>query len=80
MDLSKYLSKEALLKALTEAGRVVLIAVVPLAIDMLSNNEFDLRLIAIAGLIAVLRLVDKYIHLIGVELDSEALKKGITRF
>lgn len=79
--MDKYLNKEAFLKALTEAGRVLLIAVVPLLITMIGNGfEFDWKLILATALIAELKFIDKYIHVLGQELDSESLKKGLTRF
>ena len=54
--------KLALVEALKEMGRVVVIAVVPILIDMLTNGEIDYRLLAITGAIAGLRAIDKYIH------------------
>jgi hypothetical protein len=54
--------KQALIEALKEAGRVVTIAVVPILIDSLSQNMVDWRAVIIAGVIALLRFIDKLAH------------------
>ena len=60
--------------ALIEALRVAVLAVIPVAIDGLSNGALDLRLLGSVGLIAVLRFVDKWLH------ESGRAEKGLVRF
>lgn len=67
--------KKELLESLKEGLRVFLMAVIPLVIVDLENaGGIDPRPIVIAGVIAVLRFVDKLLHRSGVA------EKGLTRF
>lgn len=68
--------KEALISALKEGARVVVLAIIPLLVDSLSAGEIDWRLIAIAGAIALLRFLDKFLH----EQAPEGEAGGLTRF
>ena len=70
------MEKKALLEALKEAGRVVLLAVVPILISSLESSVFDLRVILVAAGLALLRAVDKYLHLVA----PEGKAGGLTRF
>jgi hypothetical protein len=82
--------KEAILRGLTEFGRVALIATLPLIISGLEANSLDWRVIAIAGVIAVLKAIDRGVHEYGVleeEKKSTAKKEfeskyitGLVRF
>lgn len=45
-----------------EAGRVILIAVVPVLIASLESGQVDWRVISIACAIAILRALDKFLH------------------
>lgn len=67
---------KALLEGLKEAGRVVVLAVIPLLIDSLNKGQVDLRVIAVAGAIALLRFLDKTLH----ELAPKGEAGGITQF
>ena len=67
-------------KATREAGRVVLLATLPLAIYQLETDALDLKVLLYVGLIALLRWLDKLLHEVGKESGNETLKKGITRF
>lgn len=67
---------EALISALKEGARVVVLAVIPLLIDSLSAGEINWRIIAIAGVIALLRFLDKFLH----EQEPEGVAGGLTRF
>jgi len=69
-----------LLEATKEAGRVVVLAGLPVLIISLEKWVFDWRLIAVTGGIAFLRFVDKYLHLKGKKENNEILTKGLTRF
>lgn len=66
MDLKKiFLSPqaiEALKEAGKEAGRVVLMAVIPVAVLSLEKGELNLRAIVLTGAIALLRALDKWVH------------------
>lgn len=65
---------EALKEALKEGLRVAVLAVIPVAIDGISNGSLDLRLLGTVALIAILRFVDSWLH------ESGQAKKGLTRF
>ena len=69
-----------LLEALTEAGRVVVIAIIPVAIICLEAWNIDWRTIIVVGGVALLRFIDKFMHELGKANDNEVLLKGITRF
>lgn len=56
------MNKEALIEALKEVGRVILMAVVPLVVVGLESGSLDFKVIFTAGLIAGLRFIDKYLH------------------
>jgi len=68
--------KEALLEGLKEAGRVVVLAVIPLLIDSLAKGQIDWGVIAVAGAIALLRFLDKFLH----EQEKIGVSGGLTRF
>lgn len=78
------MSKEALLNASKELGRVVLLAVIPLLISSLEGGAFDWRAVAIVAGLAALRFVDKYLHELGKDRSTpkseSRLLKGLTRF
>ena len=71
---------EALKKAGLEMLRVIVIAIIPILIDSLANNEVDWRLVGITGAIAGLRFADKWLHALGKETGNDKLLKGLTRF
>lgn len=72
--------KQADIVALQEGAkqllRVALVAVVPLIISGLQDNSLNWRSIAIAGAIAVLMGIDKWLH----KSDSGVLGNGLTGF
>lgn len=72
--------KVSLVKAIKEAMRVILIAIIPIVIGMLESGAFDMRVILASGGIALLKFIDKLLHELGKELEKEVLIKGITRF
>lgn len=71
---------QPLIKALKQAGRIVLVAVIPLIVNQLQSETFDWKGIAITGAIALLMAIDKYLHEVGKETENENLIKGLTRF
>ena len=72
--------EEKIKKALLEAGRVVVLAILPVAIASLEKGEIDMRYIGIVAALALLRFTDKWLHEIGKENDNGAMIKGITLF
>jgi hypothetical protein len=76
---------EALIEALKEAGRVVVLAVIPVLVSQLEKGEWNWRIIAVVGAVALLRFVDKYLHTLGMEVEEatgkdSVLTVGLTRF
>lgn len=69
-------NKEALISALKEAGRVVVLAIIPIAISQIERGTWDWRAIIIVGAITLLRFTDKLLH----KLAPEGESGGITRF
>lgn len=67
------MSKE-LERALKEGARVFLMAGIPLLIVQLQEGIFLWKPILIAGVIALLRFVDKLLH------ETKVAEKGLTRF
>lgn len=75
-----YKNIEPLKEALLEAGRVVLIAIIPILIDSLNKWQIDFRTLAVVGGITLLRFIDKYLHIKGKVEDNDTLVGGLTRF
>lgn len=71
---------DSIKEALKELARVVVLAVIPIAIDGLTKGEIDYKILLVAGLIAFLRGLDKLLHEIGKAKENDLLKKGLTRF
>lgn len=65
----------ALVEALKELIRTGVLAVIPVVIDGLIADSLNLRMVWIAGAIAVLRALDKLLHEKDIEtpLDLESL-------
>lgn len=76
----KYESVKPLLEAVKEAGRIALLAIIPVAIEQLSEGKFEWRAILVVGVIAVLRAVDKFMHLTGKLDGNDSMTAGLTRF
>ena len=80
---------KALKEAIKQFFRVVVLAVIPVLVSMLSNNTFDWRVVAVTGAIAGLMFIDKFLHETGKAIEKEsttknpvesALTSGLTRF
>lgn len=69
-----------ILEGLKELGRVVVLAILPVAIDSLLANEISWRGLVISLAVAALRAVDKWLHEKGKADVDENLTKGLTRF
>ena len=72
-------NKDVLLEALKEFGRVVLFAAIPILIAQLEVGKMDWKVIGIAVVIALLKAVDKGLHLWGAE-KGNAAELGLSRF
>ena len=64
-----------IIEAMKELGRVAVIAMIPILIDGLSAGEINGSLVASAGMIAVLRCIDKYAHLESKGGDTSVISK-----
>jgi hypothetical protein len=71
---------ESLKEATKEFFRIVVLAIIPVVIIGLDNGTIDIKLIAVTGLVAGLKFIDKYMHEVGKESGDESMTKGITRF
>ena len=69
-------TKNAIIEAIKEAGRVLVLAIIPVLIDSLSKGSIDWKLVAVTGAIALLRFIDKFLH----ENAPEGEAGGLTRF
>lgn len=69
-------TKEAIIEGLKEAGRVVVLAVIPVLIDCFAKGVVDWKLIAVTGAIALLRFLDKALH----EMEPDGVAGGLTKF
>jgi len=73
------------IEALKELGRVIVLAIIPVLISSLESGVIDWKVIAIVGVIAGLRFVDKWMHLNGLQKEAgngepSNLTAGLTRF
>lgn len=64
---------DSLIEGLKELLRTALMAVVPLAIVQIQGNTIDWKAIGVAGLIAVLSGIDKWLHKEGKGLGGNGL-------
>jgi hypothetical protein len=67
-------------ESLKELGRVAVIACIPVLIDGVSRGEINWELVVSAAVIALLRALDKLLHLEGKIEDNATLAGGLTRF
>ena len=76
------LKNEAVKQGLVELGRVALIAVLPLLVVQLESGKFDLKIILVAGVIALLKSIDRAVHVYGKSIEKEGWlgEKGLTGF
>lgn len=72
--------KEAVIEAVKEALRLVLLAIIPLVIAGLEAGAVDWKAVGIIAGVTALRFVDKLLHEWGKDADNELLTKGLTRF
>lgn len=53
----------AIFEGIREGGRVVLIAIIPVAIDSIQKGYIDWREIAVVGSLALLRAIEKALYI-----------------
>lgn len=68
------LNMNSLKEAVRELLRVVVLAVIPVAIVSLESGAVDFKAIIVVGAVAGLRFIDKLLY------ESGASKKGLTQF
>ena len=62
--------KKALWEAVKEVGRVIVLAIIPVLIAGLEAGDVNLKVLAVIGVVAVLKGIDRMIH------KSEKIKAG----
>lgn len=72
--------KEMLIDALKEGGRVFIVAALPILISQVQNDNFDIRLVYLAGFAAILRALDSWVHDYLKSEDKEGSWKGLIGF
>ena len=71
------MNKEAILEAIKEPLRLLVLALIPFALAYFSVIDAQWAI----GLTVVLRFIDKLLHEVGKEQDEESpLTAGLTRF
>ena len=65
---------DSLKEAVRELLRVVVLAVIPVAILSIEQGTVDLKAIVVVASVAALRFIDKYLY------ESGKMKKGLTHF
>lgn len=68
--------KEGIKEGIKEVLRTAVIAVIPIIISQLQTNQVDWRAMAIAGAIALLSGVDKWLH----KEEKGVMGNGLTGF
>ena len=70
--------------ALAEAGRLALLAILPLFIASINMTTGDINvnwaLVYATILLTVLRFADKWLHEVGKSKDNDLMSGGLTRF
>ena len=72
------MNKEAVLEAIKEPLRLLMLALLPLLINWISGQPWNVEFITV--IVIILRAVDKILHDIGTQTGNETLKGGLTRF
>lgn len=71
-------NKKPILDASADLLRLVVLAVIPYAIDRVAG--LDLPMEVLVAITVSLKWLDKFLHKYGKENDVEELVKGLTRF
>jgi len=72
------MNKEAVLEAIKEPLRLLMLALLPLLVNWISGQPWNVEFITV--IVIILRAVDKILHDIGTQTGNETLKGGLTRF
>ena len=76
--------KTALIKALKELGRIVVIAILPVFVSSVNLQtgliDINWAIVLATAFVATLKVTDKFLHELGNEYDDENLKRGLVRF
>lgn len=75
MKLSK-----PVIEASKEALRVVVLSIIPVLITQVELGIVNYKVVAVVGLLALLRWLDKFLHEVGKTREDSPLTKGLTRF
>lgn len=75
MKLSK-----PVIEASKEALRVVVLSIIPVLITQVELGMVNYKVVAVVGLLALLRWLDKFLHEVGKTREDSPLTKGLTRF
>jgi hypothetical protein len=67
-------------KAILDGLRVVVLAIIPVVASFLGEWKFDWKVLVVVAGLALLKVVDRYLHLIGKEEKNNTLITGLTRF
>jgi len=67
-------------KAVLDGLRVVVLSIIPVVASFLGEWKFDWKVLIVVAGLAVLKVIDKYLHLIGKEEKNDNLITGLTRF
>ena len=68
-------------KAILDGLRVVVLAIIPVVASFLGEWKFDWKVIIVVGGLALLKVIDKYLHELGKEMPAKNnLITGLTRF
>ena len=78
--IKEFLMSGPVVEAVKEFLRVIALAILPVIIVSVEEGALDLRIIVVTGLLAGLRLVDKWLHETGKISEDPQLIKGLTRF
>lgn len=70
-------SKEALISAVKELLRVVVLAIIPVLITALETGVVDLKVVGVIAALAALRFIDKLLHEVNKELPKKKQNKGL---
>lgn len=70
----------SILKGLKEAGRVLVLSIIPVAIVQMTNDSFNFKALWMVAGITFLKFIDKVLHEKGKVDENKSLELGITRF
>lgn len=75
-----YEDVKPVVEAMKEGARVVALAIIPLLIEGLSQGGINWRSVGVVAAVTALRVIDKWLHLVGKERGDDKLTHGLTQF